>query len=105
MLYSFCKQELLLLRRSDRGANHSLQQEAGGDFNCPAQFRCSSLRRVALPHAEGTHPDLSLGTVYRNLLLFQQQGVIQSVGVVNGQERFDADTTPHSHFVCTTCGA
>ena len=27
------------------------------------------------------------------------------MGVVNGQERFDADTTPHSHFVCTCCGA
>ena len=52
-----------------------------------------------------THPDLSLGTVYRNLLFFQQQGTIQSVGVVGGQERFDATTTPHSHFVCTRCGA
>ena len=51
------------------------------------------------------HPDLSLGTVYRNLLFFQRQGAIQSVGVVQGQERFDAVTTPHSHFVCTTCGA
>lgn len=54
---------------------------------------------------KATHPDLSLGTVYRNLLFFQQQGTVQSVGVVNGQERFDADTTPHSHFVCTSCGA
>ena len=51
------------------------------------------------------HPDLSLGTVYRNLLFFQRQGAIQSVGVVHGQERFDAMTTPHSHFVCTACGA
>lgn len=51
-----------------------------------------------------THPDLSLGTVYRNLSLFQQQGVIQSVGVVKGQERFDGETTPHSHFVCNGCG-
>lgn len=51
-----------------------------------------------------THPDLSLGTVYRNLSLFRQQGVIQSVGVVNGQERFDADTSPHHHFVCERCG-
>ena len=51
------------------------------------------------------HPDLSLGTVYRNLLFFQRQGTIQSVGVVHGQERFDAVTTPHSHFVCNTCGA
>ena len=50
-------------------------------------------------------PDLSLGTVYRNLLFFQRQGTIQSVGVVHGQERFDATTTPHSHFVCTHCGA
>ena len=54
---------------------------------------------------KSTHPDLSLGTVYRNLLFFQQNGTIQSVGVVNGQERFDAVTAPHSHFVCTSCGA
>ena len=52
-----------------------------------------------------THPDLSLGTVYRNLLFFQRQGTIQSVGVVHGQERFDAVTAPHSHFVCSHCGA
>ena len=26
------------------------------------------------------------------------------MGVINGQERFDADTTKHSHFVCGTCG-
>ncbi len=50
------------------------------------------------------HPDLSLGTVYRNLIFFQQRGDIQSVGVVRGQERFDAVTSPHSHFVCNSCG-
>ena len=51
-----------------------------------------------------THPDLSLGTVYRNLTFFREQGVIQSVGVVKGQERFDATTAPHTHFVCRCCG-
>ena len=40
------------------------------------------------------HPDLSLGTVYRNLQFFREQGIIKSVGVVNGQERFDAETAP-----------
>ena len=50
------------------------------------------------------HPDLSLGTVYRNLAFFQEAGQVQSVGVVQGQERFDAVTTPHSHFVCNYCG-
>ncbi|MDD3231332.1 MAG: transcriptional repressor [Oscillospiraceae bacterium] len=50
-------------------------------------------------------PDLSLGTVYRNLNRFKEDGTIISVGVVDGQERYDADVTPHSHFICDTCGA
>ena len=50
------------------------------------------------------HPDLSLGTVYRNLTFFQARGLIQSVGVVQGQERFDAVTNPHCHFICNCCG-
>ena len=51
------------------------------------------------------HPDLSRGTVYRNLGFFREHGLLQSVGVVQGQERFDAVTAPHSHFVCNCCGA
>lgn len=50
-------------------------------------------------------PDLSLGTVYRNLAQFKQDGVIASVGVVNGQERYDGNTKPHTHFICSRCGA
>lgn len=51
------------------------------------------------------HPDLSLGTVYRNLAFFLETGQIKSVGVIQGQERFDAVTAPHSHFVCNCCGS
>lgn len=51
------------------------------------------------------HPDLSLGTVYRNLSFFLERGLIQSVGVVQGQERFDGIVTPHSHFICNCCGS
>ncbi len=50
-------------------------------------------------------PDISLGTVYRNLGQLTQIGLVKSVGVVDGQERFDADMSPHSHFVCRCCGA
>lgn len=50
-------------------------------------------------------PDLSLGTVYRNLRLFLQEGLIISVGTVDGLERFDADVSPHMHFICRACGA
>lgn len=49
------------------------------------------------------HPDISLATVYRNLTLFKQQGLIQSLGTVNGIERFDGNTQPHVHFICGSC--
>lgn len=51
------------------------------------------------------YPDISLGTVYRNLAMFKAAGEIISVGVVAGQERFDADVSPHSHFVCRLCNS
>ena len=50
-----------------------------------------------------TNPDISQATVYRNLALFKKQGQIISVGTVNGAERFDANTAPHVHFICTGC--
>ena len=50
-------------------------------------------------------PDLSLGTVYRNLKLFQQQGMVSSIATVHGVERFDANTAPHVHFICDGCDA
>ena len=51
-----------------------------------------------------THPDISLATVYRNLALFKKQGSIISVGTVNGSERYDGNTAPHIHIICTGCG-
>ena len=51
------------------------------------------------------YPDISLGTVYRNLTLFKEQGLITSLGTVGGVERFDANTDPHVHFICNSCDA
>lgn len=48
--------------------------------------------------------DLSMGTVYRNLALFKEQGDIVSLGTVKGVERFDGNTEPHVHFICACCG-
>ena len=50
-------------------------------------------------------PDLSMGTVYRNLTLFKEQGLCSSVATVSGVERFDGNTDPHVHFICTGCDA
>lgn len=51
------------------------------------------------------YPGLSLGTVYRNLNHLCARGLIRRVGAVNGQERYDGVTEPHSHFICNRCGA
>ncbi len=48
--------------------------------------------------------DLSLGTVYRNVKKFCEDGKIRSVGVINGQEHFDGNVAPHSHLICQNCG-
>ncbi len=55
-------------------------------------------------HLKAEIPDLSLGTVYRNVSYFKDQGILTSVGTVQGIERFDADLTPHVHFICQGCG-
>jgi Fur family peroxide stress response transcriptional regulator len=49
-------------------------------------------------------PDLSLGTVYRNLSLFREEGEVISLGAVQGEERFDGRVSPHPHLVCCRCG-
>ena len=50
------------------------------------------------------YPDLSLATVYRNLGQLCQLGLVRRVGAVNGQERYDGEVCPHSHFICNRCG-
>ena len=49
------------------------------------------------------HSDISLATVYRNLARFKERGDIVSLGTVGGIERFDGNTEPHVHFICTDC--
>ncbi len=49
-------------------------------------------------------PNISLGTVYRNLNLLADMGDILKINVSEHGQRFDGHTTPHNHFVCTECG-
>ena len=49
-------------------------------------------------------PNISLGTVYRNLNLLVELGEIQKLRCGDGADHFDADTRPHYHFMCRECG-
>ena len=48
-------------------------------------------------------PNISLGTVYRNLNLLVETGEIKKLTCGDGADHFDADTSPHYHFVCRAC--
>ena len=48
-------------------------------------------------------PNISLGTVYRNLAQLEQAGTIRKLKV-GPQDHFDGDLKPHAHFVCKACG-
>lgn len=49
-------------------------------------------------------PNISLGTVYRNLTLLADIGEIARLRLGDGIDHFDADTSPHYHFICKDCG-
>ncbi len=49
-------------------------------------------------------PRIGLGTVYRNLELMADVGVILKLEVGGTQKRFDATVEPHYHVRCSSCG-
>ena len=50
------------------------------------------------------YPNVSKGTVYRNLALLADLGMIQKISTEDGPDRFDPIVKPHSHFTCRKCG-
>jgi Fe2+ or Zn2+ uptake regulation protein len=49
-------------------------------------------------------PRISLGTVYRNLEILSACGLIQKIGPLSSQMRFDGITKNHYHLRCIYCG-
>lgn len=49
-------------------------------------------------------PNISLGTVYRNLNNLSDEGHIKKVTLENGNDRFDKTLTNHNHVTCMKCG-
>lgn len=47
-------------------------------------------------------PQISRGTVYRNLKKLKEKGLILEIPL--GISRYDGDTLPHAHFFCESCG-
>ena len=55
-------------------------------------------------HVREEYPNISLGTVYRNLNLLADIGEALKISTPNGGDRFDGRTHLHYHVVCQSCG-
>lgn len=73
-------------------------------------IRQNLLTRYDHPTAEAVYmdikedfPNISLGTVYRNLSLLSDLGEIQKISTGTGPDRFDGNPNPHCHFQCRKC--
>lgn len=49
-------------------------------------------------------PNISLGTVYRNLNVLVEHGLISKISTGIGPDHFDGHMKPHHHFICNACG-
>ena len=50
------------------------------------------------------YPTISLGTIYKTLLLLKELGLIQELGFKEGSVRYDPDMEVHVNMVCSKCG-
>jgi len=84
------------------------------------KFRMTKQKRVILDVLKGTKthptadwvygrvkkkiPNISLGTVYRNLNILKSQGEIIELCYGKGFSRYDGNASNHYHFTCENCG-
>ena len=48
-------------------------------------------------------PNISMGTIYRNLAVLEEMGMLQKLSCGSTFDRYDANVEPHIHFVCRKC--
>jgi Fur family ferric uptake transcriptional regulator/Fur family peroxide stress response transcriptional regulator len=85
----------------------------------PVRYRMTKQKRVILevlkdtkshPTADWVYekvrrkiPNISLGTVYRNLNILKSQGEILELSYGKGYSRYDGTPENHYHFTCESC--
>lgn len=80
---------------------YSRQREAIKNFLAATQEHPTA--DIVYSNLKETFPNISLGTVYRNLALLSEMGELQKISMKDGADRFDSRTDPHDHFVCEKC--
>ncbi|MFC3341735.1 peroxide-responsive transcriptional repressor PerR [Paenibacillus abyssi] len=50
------------------------------------------------------YPSMSVATIYNNLRLFVEAGLVRELTYGDDSSRFDADLSDHYHAICKACG-
>lgn len=82
---------------------HSKQREAIKNFLMSRKDHPTA--EVVYSHVINDFPNISLGTVYRNLTFLVDNGMAVRVPCDDGSVHFDGNVMPHYHFQCRKCGA
>jgi len=82
--------------------NYSRQREAIKRVLCSTDTHPTARQVYEMVRQE--IPNISLGTVYRNLAALSDSGDILGITVGDGSEHFDGDKRPHIHLHCRKCG-
>jgi Fur family peroxide stress response transcriptional regulator len=53
---------------------------------------------------EKKFPNMSVATVYNNLRVFKESGLVRELTYGDTSSRYDANMSDHYHAVCTKCG-
>jgi Fur family peroxide stress response transcriptional regulator len=53
---------------------------------------------------EKDFPNMSVATIYNNLRLFKEAGLVRELTYGDASSRFDANMSDHYHIICRRCG-
>ncbi len=84
-----------------KALKYSRQREAIKDFLSARKDHPTA--DMVYTHIREEFPNISLGTVYRNLALLTEMGEILKLSCGDNADHFDACTAPHYHFYCRKC--
>jgi len=71
------------------------------------QLLLNELKRGGAFSAQKLHdrlPDMDLATIYRNLKLFVDEGIVQEIHVKKDEAMYEFADDQHQHAICTDCG-
>lgn len=69
-------------------------------FNCESHPTADDIYKSL----EDQFPNMSVATVYNNLRVFKEAGLVRELTYGDSSSRFDSNTTDHYHVICDQCG-